>query len=420
MVSFKNGIIKFYKGKDGAARTIYEICFAMNVIALFAFYNVRFVGTATGILMLLASMLLWIGRRNRHVIIPYNTVWYFTFTAFSALSTLWSSYTDASIASYLLRMVVIIAIVTSISIYVNKPEDIERLMKLYIISAVVIIALELSVVPIEDWTKGSLGSNFSSSNPNSVSFVIFCAEMMAFYEFYSKSKKGYILFVIAFIFFIILTSSRKSAFVAIVGPLLFVLLSTYKKGYLFNNIAILALAALIIFYVFTDENAYHAIGRRFVSMFDFLFDNRSQRVDNSLYMRVYYVDLAKKMFAESPIIGKGMGNYARIIEANYDITAVYSHNNYWQILSELGIVGFLIYYSFYFIVIIKLMKNAFVKKSRLSLLFFTFMILLLVLETGLVTYNSKISHDVLAMAFTATYVGEIDGRKYRYIENNNV
>ena len=69
-------------------------------------------------------------------------------------------------------------------------------------------------------------------------------------------------------------------------------------------------------------------------------------------------------------------------------------------------------------IIIKLIRNALVHKSRISLLFLTFMILLVVLETGFVTYNSKMPHIVIAIAYTATYVGDADGRKYSYIENH--
>ncbi len=420
MVSLKKGVLRIDGKKESAARIVYEICFVLNVITLFAFNNIKFIGTATGILMLLASMLIWIGRRDKRVVIPYNTVWFIVFTAFSALSTLWSSYTDTGIASYFLRMVVIIAMITSVSIYVDTPEDVERIIKLYILSMTVIVLLEFSVVPVENWSNGYMGSHFSGSNSNGVAFLVFCAELMAFYEYYSRGKKFYILFVILFLFFIILSGSRKSAFASIAGPLMFVLLSTYKKSYLFNIIITALLAVVVILYILTDENAYNAIGKRFVSMFNFMFENRTHTVDNSLFMRSYYIEMAKKMFSEAPIIGKGMGNFARIIDETYNVAGVYSHNNYWQILSELGIVGFLIYYSLYAVIILRLFKNAFFEKSRMSLMFFTFMVLLMVLETGLVTYNSKMPHVVIAIAYAATYVGKMDGRKYQYIENNNV
>ena len=265
-----------------------------------------------------------------------------------------------------------------------------------------------------------MGSHFSGSNSNGVAFLVFCAELMAFYEFYSKGKKRYILLVALFLVFIILSSSRKALFASVAGPVLFVLLSTYKKNYFFNIVAILTIAALVVFFIMTDENAYNAIGKRVASMLTFWFEDRDHEVDNSLYMRSYYIELAKRMFAESPLLGKGMGNFAKIIDNVYMLDGVYSHNNFWQILSELGLIGFLIYYSMYFVIIIRLAKGAFINKSRMNMLFLTFMILLVVLETGLVTYNSKMPHIVIAIAYAATYVGEMDGRKYQYIENNSL
>lgn len=420
MVSFKNGVLKIQQGEENIARKFYEISFFVNTVTLFAFNDVRFIGTATGLMMLFSSMLLWIGRRQERVIIPYNTVWYALFTSYAALSGMWSSYLNAEMASYILRMLIIVAMITSISIYVDKPEDLERIIKVYIFSMLVIVLLEFSTVPISDWSKGEMGSHFSGSNQNGVAFIVFCAELMAFYEFYSRGKKGYIVLVAIFLLFVVLSGSRKALFASIAGPVLFVLLSVYKKNYFFNIFAVFTIAALVVFFIMTDENAYNTIGRRITSMLNFWFEDRERKVDGSLYMRSYYIQLAQQMFSESPLLGKGMGNFAKIIDNVYALYGVYSHNNFWQILSELGLIGFIIYYSLYFVTIIRLAKGAFINKSRVNMLFLTFMILLLVIEVGLVTYNSKMPHIVIAIAYAATYVGDMDGRQYQYIENNRM
>ena len=418
MVSLKKGILRIDGNKENTARWIYELTFVINTITLFAFNDVKFIGTLTGILMLAAAMLLWLGRKNSRVVIPYNTAWYVAFTVFSAISCLWSMFIDTHIASYFLRMVVIIASITSVSIYVDTAEDLERLIKLFILSMTIIVFMEFAVTPSDEWTSGVMGSHFSGANQNSVAFLVFCAELMAFYEFYSRGRKRYVFLIILFVVFVVLSGSRKALFAAVAGPLMFVFFSIYKRNYLFHIILIAALAAFIIFIVMNDENAYNSIGKRFESMLEFWFEDRSHKVDNSLYMRSYYIQLAQEMFGESPVFGKGMGNFARIIDEVYELQGVYSHNNFWQILSELGIVGFFIYYSMYAFIIIKLIRNALIHKSRISLLFLTFMILLVVLETGFVTYNSKMPHIVIAIAYTATYVGDADGRKYSYIENH--
>ena len=418
MVSLKKGILRIDGNKENTARWIYELTFVINTITLFAFNDVKFIGTLTGILMLAAAMLLWLGRKNSRVVIPYNTAWYVVFTVFSAISCLWSMFIDTHIASYFLRMVVIIASITSVSIYVDTAEDLERLIKLFILSMTIIVFMEFAVTPSDEWTSGVMGSHFSGANQNSVAFLVFCAELMAFYEFYSRGRKRYVFLIILFVVFVVLSGSRKALFAAVAGPLMFVFFSVYKRNYLFHIILIAALAALIVFIVMNDVNAYNSIGKRFESMLEFWFEDRSHKVDNSLYMRSYYIQLAQEMFGESPVFGKGMGNFARIIDEVYELQGVYSHNNFWQILSELGIVGFFIYYSMYAFIIIKLIRNALIHKSRISLLFLTFMILLVVLETGFVTYNSKMPHIVIAIAYTATYVGDADGRKYSYIENH--
>lgn len=417
MVAFKNGVLKVDYNKEDVVRFIYDVCFVINAVTLFAFSDVMFIGSLTGVLMLVVSVFIWVGRRNTRVVIPYNTIWYLVFTAFVALSSLWSSYFSSGMSWYFLRMVIIAAMITSVSIYVDKPEDLERIIKLYIVSVLIIVLLEFSIVPVESWTAGSMGSHFSGSNSNGVAFIVFCAELMAFYEFYSKNKKGYLLLVILFLAFIILTSSRKGLFAALAGPLLFVVFSTYKKNYLLNILTVFSLAVLVFVFIMTDENAYQAIGRRFNSMFNFMFESQTTKTDNSMYMRMYYIDLAKEVFSQSPILGAGIGNFSYYIVSTYDLTGVYSHNNYWQLLSEYGIVGFTIYYSMYLYLIVKLAKGAFVNKSRINLLFFVFMVLLLVLETALVNYYSKMPHVVIAIAYAATYVGEMDGRQYRYIEN---
>ncbi|MBQ7044583.1 MAG: O-antigen ligase family protein [Clostridia bacterium] len=418
MVSLKKGILRIDGNKENTARWIYELTFVINTITLFAFNDVKFIGTLTGIVMLAAAMLLWLGRKNSRVVIPYNTAWYIAFTVFSAISCLWSMFIDTHIASYFLRMVVIIASITSVSIYVDTAEDLERLIKLFILSMTIIVFMEFAVTPSDEWASGVMGSHFSGANQNSVAFLVFCAELMAFYEFYSRGRKRYVFLIILFVVFVVLSGSRKALFAAVAGPLMFVFFSIYKRNYLFHIILIAALAAFIVFIVMNDVNAYNSIGKRFESMLEFWFEDRSHKVDNSLYMRSYYIQLAQEMFGESPVFGKGMGNFARIIDEVYELQGVYSHNNFWQILSELGIVGFFIYYSMYAFIIIKLIRNALIHKSRISLLFLTFMILLVVLETGFVTYNSKMPHIVIAIAYTATYVGDADGRKYSYIENH--
>ena len=91
----------------------------------------------------------------------------------------------------------------------------------------------------------------------------------------------------------------------------------------------------------------------------------------------------------------------------------YSHNNYWQLLSELGLVGCMLYYSMYVFCLIKLLKYYFADGRKASVLFITAIIMMAVLDTGIVSYSSKYGQLVIAIIYCATYAIQSDGgRKY--------
>jgi len=417
MVSLKNGVLKVINDSEGIARTIFDVCFVINMVVIFALYQVKFASPAAAFLLLASSFFIWVGRKKSKVIIPYNTAWYTAMIVYASLSSLWTSYIATDFISDILKMVVVLAIVTAVVIYVDKPEDLERIMSLFVISMIIIAFLEFTSVSPDKWFEGAMGSNFSACNPNEIAFWSACAEMICFYRFYIKKQRAYIILVFFFLMFVLMSSSRKAMIEALVVPLAIILLSTYKKNYFLKVLIMLAVIVAIIYFVMTNESAYQAIGQRIHSMMKYL-ETGTQRSDNSLYMRDYYRNIAKQMFSESPILGKGMGNYAKIIDFDMGWKNVYSHDNHWQILSEFGIVGFILYYSFYAYCIYKLAKDIIVNKSRISILYFSIMVMLVVLESGMVTYNIKTIHLVVSMAYASTYVGETDGRQYKFIENN--
>ena len=417
MVSLKNGVLKVMYNSEDVAKRIFDICFVMNVVTIFAFYKVQFIAPAMSFLLLASSLFIWTVRKKSKVIIPYNTVWYLAVIVYAGLSSLWTSYITTSFIGYLLKLVVVLAIITSISIYVDTFEDLERIISLFVFSMVIIAILEFSSVQTSKWFDGAMGSNFSGCNPNEIAFWSACAQMISFYKYYIQRQKSYIILVVFFLMFVLMSSSRKAMAAVLIVPLVIILLSTFKKNYFLKILLMIAIIVLIIYFVMTNELAYNAIGRRFNSMLNY-YSTGTQRSDNSLYMRNYYIEIAKKMFSESPIFGKGLENFSKILDLDLGGKVTYSHNNHWQMLSEFGIIGFVIYYSFYVFCTIKLARDIFVKKSRVSILFLSMIIVIFVLEYGMVTYNSKTTQLVLAMAYTSTYVGEDDGRRYRYLSNN--
>ena len=239
MDSPRNGILKINHSELSATEwtllRIYELLFAVNICFIYLFANVKLIVTFVELLMGFDMVLLLLFRRQKNIVIPYNTIWYGIYTIFCALSAIWSQYFYRETTDNIFRMVVITVMITSLAKYVNDEYDIERLVDLFVFSVFVIVIIELSSTPVSLWTNGHLGSNVAQNNLNNVSFWTACAGMMSFYKAYIRNKKTmYLLFLIFFIFSL-LSGSRKTIIVLLIAPIIIILFATYKKFLALNS-----------------------------------------------------------------------------------------------------------------------------------------------------------------------------------------
>ena len=408
-----HGISSLFSSKERIAKLIYEICFVLNIVTMFVLYQVRSAATITAVLMFASASFLLLVRGKKKITIPFISIWYGIFIIYATLSCTWSDYFDSVNLILIFHMIIILMTGMSIAIYVDTNEDLEKIISLFILSVTIIAATEMIYTPVDQWTSGFLGSNFSDSNSNEIAFWVACAEMMSFYKAYVKNKRVAYVFTAFLLMFIILSSSRKALLMAVAGPAILVIMSTRKRFYMLRIIVAVVLISFLIYFIMNNENAYQTVGRRINSMLMF-FITDDDRKDSSLYLREYMISIAKNMFSESPVVGKGLANFSEVVQNDYGFFKTYSHNNYWQVLCELGIIGLIIYYSFYAFCFVKLTKRAIKEHNPLAILALTFLFLLLICETGLVSCYSKYSQMVIAIMFAATYATDNDARKYKY------
>ena len=118
------------------------------------------------------------------------------------------------------------------------------------------------------------------------------------------------------------------------------------------------IAILLLFFLFlinfliTNETFNKLIGWRLEGLLNFL--SSEGKIDASTEERLFYIDVAIYLFSKYPFLGVGLDNFAAYLHyINYP-HAVYSHNNHLELLSCLGIIGYLIYYlPQYYLIIIK-------------------------------------------------------------------
>jgi O-antigen ligase len=129
------------------------------------------------------------------------------------------------------------------------------------------------------------------------------------------------------------TTLSRTAFAGLAaGTVYFAIYSKrLRKPLAFSLLAFVAIALVV-----TKGNVIVLFFERFFSIFEGLAEVSAKRVAS-------WRD-ALELFFMSPVIGMGFGEYSRIIEAaSPELFLLKVHNVYLAVLSELGMVGFLIF-----------------------------------------------------------------------------
>ena len=96
---------------------------------------------------------------------------------------------------------------------------------------------------------------------------------------------------------------------------------------------------------------------------------------------MYLVDQALNFWSKNPLFGQGLGAF----EAKY---GAYAHNNFADLLANLGLIGFVLYYRLYFNMGVNFIKTKY--KNNTSYLFAAFFVVFLISELAIVTYQNKV------------------------------
>lgn len=122
---------------------------------------------------------------------------------------------------------------------------------------------------------------------------------------------------------------------------------------------------------------YNILGYRLEAMF-------SEHKDGSINERHFFKQEAMRLFFQNPFWGSGYDSFKTHLRLINYRNPTYSHCNYTEILSTLGIVGAIIYYIMY----IYLLTKSYKKKDSLSRILFICLLCTIMSEYGAVFYNN--------------------------------
>lgn len=202
----------------------------------------------------------------------------------------------------------------------------------------------------------------------------------------NKKRKLYLMELIILIPCMFLNGTKKSLFALVI----------YFVGYIFlyNKIGIKKIIYLVVTimviafsYKFITTNSYlnSIIGYRLNFFINSIVQKDSTTADFSTRERASMRKEAFNCFLSNPVFGIGISSFMYYFGDKYG-TYKYAHNNYLELLADLGIIGFLIHYIWALKTIICLYKY---KKFDLEFYnyLFLFMFCTLILEYGTVTFD---------------------------------
>lgn len=309
--------------------------------------------------------------------------WFALFWGYAYTSGLWSISIERTLSSqYLTNCIQAFFLVAYLPYRVQSRGDFYHVMGILVAGCLYGTVLLILKTPESSWGGERVGSAIGL-NANTVGLHLAFTSLCAL--FLARDAKNPLYYAIAALFIgaSLFTGSKKAMFLGIAGLVLFFSLS-YRgfKGLLYAAVGI-ATAYAVYWVAMNNPDLYHVLGRRIESFF-----NGSSSSDD---VRDWLRDYAKLMFLRSPIFGSGFNAFVAEMGNIGGPIIAYCHCNQWELLADLGLIGFIIYYYIFIYIGYKLIVSYSDSSAADVLYGIVFLTLIFIFDYG---YVSFVSPDV--------------------------
>lgn len=327
-------------------------------------------------------------------------LWIGMFFLICTVSFFWAL-SQALVFTMLKSLVVHVVVFLLLYSSIRNVKDVELLLKLLLLACLVnsvyLIITNAAMLESTAEMGDRLGSD-SAWNANTIGMMTALSALIALY-FYQQTTnkviKTLLIVTIAFMIFVSLITGSRKAFVIVLGGIS-AYLFLIAKGKRIRVVVLIAILILFLFYlIMAIPYFYSIIGWRmeaFLSQF-----TGKGSLDSSAASRKILIDAAVDAWWKKPIWGHGLDCF-RFFGKEATGRNYYAHNNYVELLADIGLVGFVSYYIGYAYVLIQLWKQR--AHGKLSYLLFTVLCIIMIVEYACVTYESFLFGVLLLLMFS--------------------
>lgn len=309
-------------------------------------------------------------------------IWYGTIFCLSILSILYA--TSQSYAMDIMKpMVMALVFGMSFAVFIKLENGLKKSINCFIISASVVgLYLAFTFKPEHDWSR--LGEAFNV-NANLVGLDYVIPLCFLFVRIYQRKKMLLYSIMAAICGYNVLLSGSKKALLGFSIFILVYLFFESRGSKRLRSMVILGLLLVGIYFVIMNiPSIYNILGARLEEMIEELFGD-SMSAGTSTSLRYQMIEYGFTLFSENQILGVGINNYPFYFASMMGWNT-YAHNNYVELLTDLGLIGFVSYYSIHFYLFTKLFKMLDSDERRNASLGLALVALLLFFDIAWVSY----------------------------------
>lgn len=218
----------------------------------------------------------------------------------------------------------------------------------YWFSALFLLFRQFAVSGFDTHSWARMGSDFGY-NANYVGIIGAYAGIFSGLNFFYYRKRYGLLQLALALVIVILSGSRTSLAILVIGVAFEFLCEIMMNQNWLKKLGLcvfcVILACFVLWLCFTVPLFYDMLGQRIETFILSL--QGAQTSERSTNIRISMISEGLEVFSRHPITGIGIGN-----SGAYSVYSTYFHNNYVEILADTGLIGFTVYYSFWFVMAI--------------------------------------------------------------------
>lgn len=326
--------------------------------------------------------------------------WMLCFAAFAGLSFFWAISIPNAVYRYQTLVLNFICIYCLLLYIKNRADRVNIILKTLLFAPIILgtrVVLSYGLLAFAD-TRGVDGI----MSPNAIGMRAGIAVTLGAYFFFTENKhRALYLLCLALNASIVLMSASRKAILFMLIPLLLYYIFTQKNiGKVLRNALFAAVLAGVTYYAIMNiPFVYDMLGYRIETMIYGIMGNG--KTDGSTSLRLAMIQWGLEWFKSKPWIGYGLNNYMTLLGTmgtSFGTAGVYAHNNYIELLVDLGLIGTVIYYFIYLNMLVKAAR--FIKSiASVQLIMVSILASIMVCEYGMVTYCEIYVQILLALTW---------------------